>query len=271
MSGGTYAQGIADIWPDKKPLIGMVHLLPLPGAPRWDGAMDAALDRAARDARALQEAGFDGVLIENFLDVPFFADSVPAETVAAMTAAVVRVTGTVSLPVGVNVLRNDATAAMAIAAVTGAAFIRVNVHTGSMYTDQGLIEGKSHDTLRRRSELGVDVRVLADVHVKHASSPAGSTLADAAADTWHRGLADALIVSGLATGRATSADDLRLVKNAVSEAPVLIGSGLAAGSALELLALADGAIVGSAVMNGGRPGAGIDPDRAAAFIEAVRG
>jgi membrane complex biogenesis BtpA family protein len=271
VSGETLVQGIANIWPDKKPLIGMVHLLPLPGAPRWRGPIDAALDQAERDARALQEARFDGVLVENFLDVPFFADSVPAETVAAMTAAVLRVMGTVSLPVGVNVLRNDAAAAMAIAAVTGAAFIRVNVHTGSMYTDQGLIEGKAHDTLRRRSDLRVDVRVLADVHVKHASSPARSGLADAAADTWHRGLADALIVSGPATGRAASAADLRLVRNAVSGAPVLIGSGLTQESASELLAMADGAIVGSAIMNDGRPGAGIDPDRAAALIEAVRG
>ena len=270
MSGGAHVQGIADIWPDMKPLIGMVHLLPLPGAPRWGGSMDAALDRAARDARALQEAGFDGVLVENFLDAPFFADSVPAETLAALTAAVLRVISTVPLPVGVNVLRNDAAAAIAIAAVTGAVFIRVNVHTGSMYTDQGLIEGKAHDTLRRRSGLGVDVRVLADVHVKHASSPAGSTLGGAAGDTWHRGLADALIVSGSATGRGASADDVRAVKDAISEAPVLIGSGLAPESAAELLALADGAIVGSAVMNGGRPGAGIDPGRAADFIEAVR-
>lgn len=269
MTGGEHVQGIADVWPDKKPLIGMVHLLPLPGSPRWSGSTDAALDRAARDAHTLQEAGFDGVLVENFLDVPFFADSVPAETVAAMTAAVLGVMATVSLPVGVNVLRNDAAAAMAIAAVTGAAFIRVNVHTGSMYTDQGLIEGKAYDTLRRRSDLGVDVRVLADVHVKHASSPAGSTLSDAAADTWHRGLADALIVSGPGTNHAASADDLRVVKDTGGGAPVLIGSGLATEHASELLSLADGAIVGSAIMNDGRPGAGVDPGRAAAFIEAV--
>ncbi len=149
MSGSARVQGIADIWPDIKPLIGMVHLLPLPGAPRWDGSMDAALDRAALDARALQEAGFDGVLVENFLDAPFFADSVPAETLAALTAAVLRVIGTVPLPVGVNVLRNDAAAAIAIAAVTGAAFIRFNVHTGPMYTGPGLIEGQPAHTPRR--------------------------------------------------------------------------------------------------------------------------
>ena len=119
MTGGQHVQGIADVWPDKKPLIGMVHLLPLPGSPRWSGPTDAALDREARDAHTLQEAGFDGVLVENFLEVPFFADSVPAETVAAMTAAVLGVMATVSLPIGVNVLRNDAAAAMAIAATSG--------------------------------------------------------------------------------------------------------------------------------------------------------
>ncbi len=103
------------------------------------------------------------------------------------------------LPVGVNALRNDARAALAIAVATGAHFIRVNVHTGSMFTDQGLIEGAAADTLRVRAALDTRVAIMADVHVKHASPPAGADIADAASDAWHRGLADALIVSGIGT------------------------------------------------------------------------
>jgi len=269
--GGGPTQGIWGIWPATKPLIGMVHLLPLPGAPRWDGSMSAVLDRAKRDATVLQDAGFHGVLVENFLDAPFFAQSVPAETVAALTAAVLRVVDSVSLPVGVNVLRNDAAAALAIAGATGASFMRVNVHTGSMYTDQGLIEGQAAATLRRRADLGLGVRILADVHVKHASPLPGSTLGTSAVDTWHRGLADALVVSGSATGQGTNADHLREMRRAVPDATLLVGSGLGSDTAAELLELADGAIVGTSVMNERRPGTGIDPDRAAAFIAAVRG
>src|SRR5690606_34676252 len=139
-----------------------------------------------------------------------------------------------------------------------------------MWTDQGLVEGRAHETLRLRRTLGSGAAILADVHVKHAVPPPGSRLADAAADAWHRGLADALIVSGVGTGRATAAADVREVRAAVPDAPVLIGSGLTAASAAELLREAAGGIVGTAVMRDARAGSGIDPERARAFVEAVR-
>src|SRR5690606_17653797 len=117
----------------------------LPGAPRHTGSMEAVFDRARADATALAEAGFDGIIVENFMDSPFHPGPVPPVTVAAMTSAVGAVREVTDLPVGVNVLRNDGAAALAIAAVTGALFVRINVHAGSMWTDQGLIEGRAHE------------------------------------------------------------------------------------------------------------------------------
>lgn len=265
-------QGISSIWPAGAPLIGMIHLPPLPGAPGWrESSMDAVIERAVSDAEALTEAGFDGVMVENYSDVPFFRDSVPAESVAAITATVVAVRGATSLPVGVNVLRNDALAAVAVAAATGARFVRVNVHTGSMWTDQGLVEGRAADTLRLRSRLAVDVAILADVHVKHATPPVGVRLGDAASDAWHRGLADALIVSGTGTGVPADFDDLEVVRAAVPDARVLVGSGVTPKNVVTALAHANGAIVGSAVMTGGAAGSGVDPDRARALVVVARG
>jgi uncharacterized protein len=264
-------QGIASIWPEGRPVIGMIHLLPLPGAPRWGGSMRRVLERARSDANALESAGFDGVLVENFLDAPFFAERVPPETIAAMTAAVAAVRGTVMIPVGVNVLRNDVAAALGVAAATGACFLRANVHTGAMWTDQGLIEGRAHDTLRLRRALGADVAILADVHVKHATPPAGARLDSSAADSWSRGLADALVVSGAGTGAVTDSADVRTVKSAVPVAPVIIGSGITPETLAEALSVADGAIVGSAIMTGGHAGAGIDPERALALMARTRG
>lgn len=264
-------RGVHGVWPSGAPLIGMVHLLPLPGSPRWGGSMEDVLDRAARDADALARAGFDGLMVENFLDAPFHADAVPPETIAGLTAAVVRVRAGTDLPVGVNVLRNDARAALAIAATTGAAFIRVNVHTGSMWTDQGLVEGRAHETLRARRALDAPVAILADVMVKHASPPPGLTIEDAARDAWHRGLADGLVVSGRGTGLETDPAEVQAVRAAVPEATVLVGSGATAANAADLLQVADGIIVGTSVMNERRPGAGIDPGRAAEFVRAVRG
>lgn len=261
------------IWPvDRVPvLIGMVHLAPLPGSPRHSESLAAAIGRAVNDAAALERAGFDGVIVENYGDVPFHPGEVPPVTVAAMTRIVSAVLDTVSVPVGVNVLRNDARAALSIAAVTGAAFVRVNVHSGSTWTDQGLLTGAAHDTLRLRAGLGTDTAILADVHVKHAVPPSGTTLEQAAADAWHRGLADGLIVSGPGTGLRTDDGDVEAVADAVPDAPVFLGSGVTVETAGSLPTAARGAIVGSAVMRRGVAGSGVDEHRAEALVRAARG
>jgi uncharacterized protein len=257
------------LWGSSKPVVGMVHLLPLPGSPGWGGSMDEVLDRALAEARMLEEEGLSGVLVENYRDAPFFPGAVPAETVAAMAVAVWEVARGVALPVGVNVLRNDASAALAVAAAAGARFIRVNVHTGSMFTDQGLLEGQAHETLRLRRSLGAPVAVLADVLVKHASPPPGTTLEGAARDAWHRGHADGLILTGAETGAPVEARDLRRLRNALPEGIVWVGSGVTAGTAPGLLEAAHGLIVGSAFQARGQAGGGVERERVRALMSAL--
>jgi len=252
------------------PLIGMVHLGPLPGAPRYGGDLETVLTAACADARDLEAAGFDALLVENHGDAPFFADDVPKATVAALARAVAEVRRSVQLPVGVNVLRNDALAALAVAAATGAAFIRVNVLAGTMYTDQGPISGRAAAVTRLRASLCPSVSILADVFVKHALPPPGLTLEQAAADTWLRGGADGLIVTGTATGRETSLDDLRRVREAVPNAPLYAGSGVTAESVRAVLGMADGLIAGTALKRDGRVSNPVDPARAAALVAAAR-
>lgn len=270
MRGQVKEQGVTRIWPGGRALVGMIHLRALPGAPGWDGSMARVIERAAADAEALAAAGFDGLVVENYSDTPFFRGPVPPETVAALTAAVGAVRSVTTLPVGVNVLRNDASAALAIAVATGARFIRVNVHTGSMWTDQGLVEGRAAETMRDRASLGADVALLADVHVKHATPPAGARIEESAADAWHRGRADALIVSGTGTGAETRLTDVEAVRSRVPGAPIFVGSGTTVENVREVLAAADGAIVGTALMKDGMAGAGVDPARARALADAAR-
>jgi membrane complex biogenesis BtpA family protein len=248
----------------------MVHLTPLPGAPRWAGPLATFLERAVTDARSLREGGVDAVIVENYGDAPFHAQRVEAVTVAAMARAVAAIIDAVDCPVGVNVLRNDAAAALAIAAATGAHFIRVNVHTGGMFTDQGWIEGRASESLRLRERLAPSVAIMADVMVKHATPPAGVDLADAARDAWHRGLADALIVSGNATGGATDPEDVQAVRRAVPEAPLFVGSGVTADTVRRTLDGVHGVIVGSALEADGRAGEPVDPARVRALMEAAR-
>lgn len=270
MSTPAAPRAFGRLWSGRKPLVGMVHLPPLPGAPLWGGSMDAVEDRAVADARALAEGGMDGVLLENFQDVPFLRGAVPPETVAAMTRAVLAVKRSVTVPVGVNVLRNDARAALAVTVACGADFIRVNVHTGVMWTDQGLVEGDAAGTLRTRTALGADVAILADVLVKHATPPPGLTAESAASDTWARGLADALVASGPGTGRPTDLERVRAVRRGAPDAPVLVGSGVTPETVAVVLEVADGAIVGTTLARGGEPGSGIDPGRVRALVEAAR-
>jgi membrane complex biogenesis BtpA family protein len=262
--------GIPEVFANRKPLIGMVHLLPLPGSPRWSGSLDRVIDRAMRDADALSRAGFDALLVENLGDAPYWPTQVEPETIAAMSVIADRLRNHSALPLGINVLRNDARAAIAVACTTGASFIRVNVHTGAMLTDQGWIEGRAAETLRVRAHLDSAVAICADVMVKHATPPAGADLVQLAADTWERGLADVLIVSGAATGAPTDPGRVVRIKKALPNVPVWIGSGVTASTARHLLAVADGAIIGSSVKIGGNPTNAVDPGRAADLVKAAR-
>lgn len=228
-----------------KPLIGMVHLRALPGAPLFGGSIGEVIEAALADARAIEEGGGAALMFENFGDRPFFRDRVEAVTVAAMARVIAEVVREVRLPFGVNVLRNDAASALAIAAATGASFLRINVHTGAMLTDQGIIEGRAAETLRLRASLAPHVAIFADHLVKHAVPLAAFDPIQSAKDLRLRGLADALIVTGAETGAAPEAAKLARLRGAV-DAPLLIGSGLSAANA-EAFVDADGAIVGTAI------------------------
>ncbi len=249
-------------------LVGMVHLGPLPGSPDFSGSLDAVEGAAVVDARILEQAGFDGIMVENFGDVPFFADDVPKLTVAAMTRMLTAVVDAVSLPVGVNVLRNDGTAALAIAAVTGAAYVRINVLSGLMYTDQGPIVGRAAEIARFRRQHAPDVAIMADVFVKHAVPPPGSTIEQAARDLAERGGVDAVVVSGSGTGAAAAREDLMKVRATV-DLPVVVGSGATVETVRDLLGRADGVIVGTSIKRDGVSTNPVDLERARAFVAAA--
>lgn len=261
-----------DLFGEIRPIIGMIHLMPLPGSPGFRGSMEQVLERALKEAEILAEGGLSGILVENYGDTPFYPSRVPPETVAAMAVAIREVVGSTSLPVGVNVLRNDAEAALAVAAAGGGRFIRVNVHVGSMFTDQGLLSGEAYQTLRRRKALGLPIPILADVMVKHATPPPGLTLESAARDCWFRGKADALILTGSETGQGIDGDSVSRVRETLpASSKIWVGSGATPENVSALLGSADGIIVGSALQNGGIAGGGVERDRVRTFMERAAG
>jgi uncharacterized protein len=254
-----------------KVLIGVVHLKPLPGAPGWAGDLAKVIDFAVNDARAYERGGAHAVFIENFGDVPFTKGSVGPETIAAMAAAGRAIHDALKLPIGFNVLRNDAKAALALCAACNGSFVRINVHTGAMLTDQGLIEGNAYETVRYRRQICPGAQLFCDVHVKHAVPLGNWAIGDSARDAVERGWADALIVSGVGTGQATDPADLQAVRASCPEARILLGSGVNAENLRQYAELADGFIVGSSLKTGGRLDAPVDYRRVAALAKAIRG
>ena len=261
---------LQQIFKTDNPVIGVVHLSPLPTSPRWKGKLKEVIARAEQEATALSAGGVDGIIIENFFDAPFTKDCVDPAIVSAMTLIVDRIKGMVMLPIGINVLRNDAHSAMAIATCTEVEFIRVNVLTGVMATDQGLIEGKAHKLLRYRRELGSDVAIFADVLVKHARPLGTPNLTVAVQDTIERGLADGVILSGWATGSPPTQEDLELASAAAGNTPVFIGSGANWENIPQLMGAADGVIVSSSLKRNGQINETIDPIRVSQFVEAAK-
>lgn len=259
-----------DLFGPSKAFIGVVHLLPLPGSPRWGGDMRAVIDRAEDEANILEQGGVDGIIVENFGDVPFRTGRLDPETISGMTVAVDRVQGMVSVPVGINMLRNDARSALGIAAVTGANFIRVNVHYGVMAAEEGLIEGEAYQTMRHRKYLGLDVKILADVLVKHAVPLGSVDLGLIARETAQRGLADGLIVSGAATGLETASSDVSVVRQAVPDGLVLVGSGVTEKNIWSVIEHSDGAIIGTSLKEDGIVTNRVDPDRVRRMAEIFR-
>jgi uncharacterized protein len=247
-------------------LVGVLHLPALPGAPAARLPVAQIAEQAAADARLLEETGFTAVLLENFHDTPFRKERADAETVAALAVVGAAVRSAMRLPLGFNVLRNDGLAALGIAHAAGGSFVRVNVLAGAAATDQGLIEGRADELLRRRAALpGAPVAVLADVDVKHATSLDRRPAPLRARDLVSRSGADVVLVTGAATGQPPDPEELSAVADAVAPAPVLAGSGTTPQNLAATLRRCSGAIVGTALKN---PQTGrIERSRALAYVE----
>lgn len=248
----------------------MVHLQALPGAPLYQGDMNAVIDAALADALTLEQGGVDGIMVENFFDAPFFKDRVPPETVAGMTRVVATLRQKIRAPLGVNVLRNDGISALAIAAACDARFVRINILSWAMLADQGIIEGRAAEIARYRKMLGAEVLIFTDCLTKHAEPLAPMQMEWVARDTWERGGAEALVISGKATGYATDVSGVVAARRGAPDAPLLIGSGAAAENIAAYLPYVDGAVIGTALKREGRVENPVELARVQAFVERVR-
>ncbi|EYF08161.1 BtpA/SgcQ family protein [Chondromyces apiculatus] len=263
---------LSSLFGTPKPIIGMVHCWPLPGAPGYTGyGVDTIIDHAVRDARALAEGGADGLIVENMWDIPFRAGPhLPPEslTVHAVVARAVR--QAVDLPLGINLVHNGGTALLAVALAAGASFIRVCMFTGAGIWEAGSIdEGCAADLMRRRKDLHAEnIKILADVDKKHSVRFPGIDLATHIEWTRFSG-ADGLIVSGRMTGDAPDLGKVREARAHAGDLPLLIGSGATEENVAAFLGVADGIIVGSSIKEDGRCENPVDVARVRRLVTAA--
>lgn len=256
----------------RKPIIGNIHCLPLPGAPAYErGGMVRALERAVEDALMMAEGGIDGIIIENAGDIPYARpENIGHETVAALTAIMAEISRVVQVPLGVICVANGVLPSVAIAVATGAKFVRANLWAHAYVGVEGIMNGCAAEALRYRANLhAADIAVLADVHVKfgaHALT-GDRSIADLAADVEFAG-ADVLVASGTRTGQATTIEEVRSVKAGTSR-EVIVGSGLDADNASRLLEVADGAIVGSWLKETGHWTGRVSSERVKTLMKVV--
>lgn len=259
----------ADHFPATGALIGVVHLKALPGAPHHRLKLTEIRSLALADARTYLSNGVDGLIVENFGDAPFHRDQVEPHVVAAMAilgAEIKELAG--RRPVGINVLRNAGEQAIGIASASGCEFVRINVLSGVVVADQGLIAGDAARWLRYRAALDSAVGIFADLRVKHATPLREATVEVEVEEMTLRGGADAILVTGPTTGRPPTADWLEEVAAGAHGRPLLVASGVDAEN-VKNLAAASGFVVGSSLKHGGRIDAPVDGRRVRALRKAI--
>ncbi|MDK2795522.1 MAG: uncharacterized protein PWQ58_721 [Archaeoglobaceae archaeon] len=244
----------------EKTVICVIHLKPLPGAP-MHGDFDEVLESALRDARAIEEGGADALIVENYGDMPFLK-SVNKETVASMAVIAWEIRKTTSLGLGINVLRNDAISALAIAKAVKADFIRVNQLVFPSCAPEGFLYPKAGELMRYRKSIGCRAMVFADLNVKHAVHFASLEEYFLNAE---RSLADAFIITGRVTGEEIDLEDLKLARRYLM-APLLAGSGVNPENASKIAEFCDGVIVGSYIKRCGK----IEAERVRKIVRAVK-
>jgi membrane complex biogenesis BtpA family protein len=253
-----------------RPILGMVHLPPLPGAPNYGGSMAAVMEHALRDAETLAKNGVNALIVENLGDYPYYPFTIEPETVAAMTKVALEIKRRYPMPLGINILRNSWKAALAVAMIVDAQFIRLNILTDTMVTDQGLINGEAHLAMRYRKMIRAEnVLIFSDIYSKHAGPLVKRDLSTVAREMVERGMADVIIVSGVESAAAPDRDRIRQVRQAVPGTPVILGSGIGLNT-VDCIADADGSVFGYGTKPSGDMGDPVDADTVMRFMKKVR-
>ena len=261
---------LVNVFGTEHPVLGMIHLPPLPGSPCYGGSMDDVITHALRDAETLSGNGVSSMIIENLRDYPYYPETTEPETVAAMTRVALEIRKRYNMPLGINILRNSWKAAMAVAAAADCQYIRLNVLTDATVTDQGPIVGKAHLLARYRKSIDAEnVMIFADIYCKHGSPMTPRSLDTVAKEMIGRGMADALIVDGADSSQPAPMEKIQAVRNAVPDTPIFLGSGMTVNTT-DYLKTADGCVFGYGTKPSGDMNDPVDGPTVRQFMKQVK-
>lgn len=253
----------------RKAVVAMAHIGALPGSPLYatESGMARLIEDVARDVEKLQAGGVHAIMFGNENDRPYQLTA-PPEGIAAMTAVIGAIKPILKVPFGVNYLW-DPSASIAIACATGAAFVR-EIFTGLFASDMGLWEPKCAEALRLRRNLGrPDLKLLFNINAEFAASLDTRPIELRAKSAVFSSLADAILVSGPLTGQPSALSDLQKVREAVTEVPLFANTGVRIDNVHEVLAIADGCIIGTHFKVDGNTWNPVDGERVKRFMDVV--
>lgn len=253
--------------PNNKEIIGMVHLKPLPTAPRGHLSMDEIVSLALEDLKALEAGGITTAIVENMFDAPY-ANSPDLETVIALSYALGYLARKTSVRLGVSLQATSGTEEMSIASICGADFIRAESFVEMRMNSAGIMRNMCADIMRKKRALRSNVRVLADINVKHSHPLIQQPIDDLIHEAIEAG-ADGIILTGLATGSAPTVTDAETYKKKCGDARLYIGSGVSAANVSELMQFADGVIIGSSIKKDGKVENPVDVERVKDFLRSL--
>lgn len=251
-----------------KAVIGMVHLLPLPGSPGYGGDFEAVYQAARRDLERLSRGGVSAAIVENFSDTPYTAET-SVLTVSAMAILIDRLRKDAQIPLGVNVQFNCTEGEWDLAYLTGCAFMRVEAFVENRIGPHGISLASAPELMRRKAALPCDAMIFADINVKHTFPMAAQPVEFSISEAKEAG-ADAIIITGAQTGSVPSIDELRQARACAGEMPILVGSGISEATVADYLRIADGVIVGSAIKEDGKVSKPVDEERVRRLVAAAK-
>jgi uncharacterized protein len=255
----------------RKTIIGMIHVDPLPGTPRFKNDLSVIISKAKSEALIYKEAGIDMIGIENMHDVPYLKQHAGPEIVASMAIVGYEVKNATGLPCGIQILAGANKEALGTALAAGLDFIRVEGFVFAHVADEGFIDGCAGELLRYRRQMGADkILIFTDIKKKHSShSITDDVTIEETAHAAEFFLSDGLIVTGVATGKPADLEELKRVKNTV-HIPVLVGSGVTLENVESYLEIADSLIVGSYFKEDGHWSRGVDFQRVKMFMDKIK-